>query len=90
MKTFNKSNIDPIEYRGETYRADVEMSAIIKTPGNSIEKESTKQKLSVALKAKGLKAVIVNCMHPNLKGKSDLFGKPYTPNTWIFTNRKKP
>lgn len=88
MKTFNKTNIDPIVYKNETYTADIKISAIIKTPGASLEKETTKQKLEIALRTENLKAIIVTCLHPNLKGKTDLWGKPYVPNVWIFTNRK--
>lgn len=83
MKTFNKTNIDPIVYRGQTYCVDIAISAKLKHPGGSITK------VEAALKETGLKAIQVNCMHPNLVGKTDLHGKPYTPNVWIFTNRKK-
>lgn len=83
MKQFNKTNIDPITYRGVVYSCDILISAKLKTPGGNIEKAQS------ALKKEGLKAIQVNCMHPNLKGKTDLHGQPYTPNVWIFTNRKK-
>ena len=83
MKEFNKTNIDPILYRGETYSVDIKISGKLKTPGGNLSK------VEAAVKSENLKAIVVHCMHPNLKGKNDLWGKPYTPNTWIFTNRKR-
>ena len=41
---------------------------------------------AATLRKEGRKAVLVNVMSKNLRGKTDLHGKPYQPTKWIFTN----
>ena len=82
MKTYNKTNTFPITHNNEVYSMDIQVSALVKTPGGNYEQAKLKMK---ELKLKG---IIVRVMHPNLRGKTDLHGRPYTPNEWIFTNRK--
>ena len=84
MKTYYKTNLDPITYLYETYYVDIQISALVKTAKGSYADAEAK------MKELGLKGIVVSVMHPNLKGKRDLHGKPYTPNEWIFTNRNKP
>ena len=84
MKTYYKTNCFPVTHRKEVYTLDIQISALVKTPNGSLENAKAK------MKELNLKGIIVKTMHPNLIGKTDLHGKPYTPNEWIFTNRNKP
>ena len=84
MKTYHKSHCLPITHNNEVYTIDIQISALVKTPNGSLDDAKTK------MKELGLKGIIVMAMHPNLKGKRDIHGRPYTPNLWIFTNRNKP
>lgn len=39
------------------------------------------------LKAKGIRHITVNVLSSRLKGKTDLWGKPYKPTVWIYTDK---
>ena len=41
-------------------------------------------KTEAEAKAKGLRYRTVGVLSGNLKGKTDLYGQPYTPTVWIF------
>jgi len=80
MKTFNRTFlVDAITYSGEIYhRNDAITSAM--------EKNNTNLKnISFALRLQGRKAILVNCLSKNLKGKTDLHGRPYKPSKHIYT-----
>lgn len=79
MKTFKKTNLNPIIYRGRTYTNNIRMTGLLKKPKGNMEH------VEMALTQEQKKGIIVECMHPNLVGKNDLFGKPYQPTVWIFT-----
>ena len=81
MKQYSRTHLpDFIEYNGETYKVNIEISGAMRdnnTPINTI---------AATLRKEGRKAVLVNVMSKNLRGKTDLHGKPYQPTKWIFTN----
>ena len=81
MKQYSRTHLpDFIEYNGETYKVNIEISGAMRdnnTPVNTI---------AATLRKEGRKAVLVNVMSKNLRGKTDLHGKPYQPTKWIFTN----
>jgi hypothetical protein len=75
MKTFNKTSLpESITYNGEVYSRTILQPIITGT---------LQEKISLA-KATGKKVVVVNVLSRNLKGKTDLYGKPYKPTEWIF------
>lgn len=83
MKTFNKSSLpDTIEYNGSIYKLNVSISSSMHLNDTPIAT------ISATLKKEGKKAVLVICMSKNLKGKTDLHGKPYQPTKWIYTTIK--
>lgn len=81
MKTFNKTYLpDEVTYNGEKYALDVLTSSLMNVsntnPKTIIER----------LKRQGKKGVLVQVLSNSLKGRTDLYGKPYKPTQWIFTN----
>jgi len=81
MKQFNKTYLpDAITYNGETYKVNSVLS--VNMNSNNVALNS----LNASLKAQGRKAICVNVLSPNLKGVNDLYGRPYQPTKWIFTN----
>lgn len=77
MKTFNRTSLpESITYNGKVYKVDIEASSAIMG------------KNWFSLDTLGLvnkNCICVNVLSKNLKGKTDLFGQPYKPTTWIFT-----
>lgn len=82
MKQYNKTYLpETITYNGETYSINVEISGAMNannTPVNTI---------AATLREQGRKAILVNVLSRNLRGKTDLHGNPYQPTKWIFTNK---
>jgi len=81
MKQYNKNHLPQgIVYNGETYIVNAPISSAMNannTPVNTI---------AATLKKEGRKAILVNVLSSNLKGRTNLHGKPYQPTKWIFTN----
>ena len=81
MKQYSRTHLpDCIEYNGETYKVNIEISGAMRdnnTPVNAI---------AATLRKEGRKAVLVNVLSKNLRGKTDLHGRAYQPTKWIFTN----
>lgn len=81
MKTFSRTYLpETIKYNGIDYQPNGQLSATFGSIHFSLSK------LLEALKKGGQKAVLVKVLSKNLKGKTDLYGKPYQPTLWIFTN----
>lgn len=82
MKTFNRTFLtDTINYNGETYHNNPFISA-------AMELNNTKLKdIATELKKQGRKAILINCLSKNLKGKKDLYGQPYKPTRHIYTTK---
>ena len=82
MKQYNKKYLpDSIEYNGETYKVNIEISGAMR------DNKTPLRTISATLKKEGRKAVLVNVLSSNLKGKTDLHGNLYQPTKWIFTNK---
>lgn len=82
MKQYNKTYLpDAITYNGVTYYPN---SAI--TSG-MIANNTSLNTISATLKREGRKAICVNVLSKNLKGKTDLYRQPYKPMQHIFTNK---
>ena len=81
MKQYSRTHLpDSIEYNGETYKVNIEISGVMRDNNTSFNT------IAATLRKEGRKAVLVNVMSKNLRGKTDLHGKPYQPTKWIFTN----
>jgi len=84
MKTFKKTYLpDSINYNNDTYNVNIDISGAMrdnKTPINAI---------AATLKKEGRKSILVYVLSNNLKGRTDLYGKPYQPSKWIFTTDNK-
>lgn len=84
MKIFKKTYLpDSINYNKDTYKVNIDISGAMrdnKTPINTI---------AGILRKEGKKAVLVYVLSNNLKGRTDLHGKPYQPSKWIFTTDNK-
>jgi hypothetical protein len=79
MKTFNRTSLpEYVTYNGMCYKCDFKASGAI------CGKKVFDLEL-LGLKYK--KVVAVNVLSKNLKGKTDLYGQPYRPTTWIFVGR---
>ncbi len=81
MKTFNKTSLpEQINHNGKIYKRDTNLSLInINSSLNSYLKTCD---------INGLNVVQCNVLSAKLKGKTDLYGKPYQPTTWFFTAKK--
>lgn len=85
MKTYNKDHLpDYIDYKGERYMLNVEISGAMNANNTSVKT------ISNTLKKEKRRGVLVNCMDKRLKGKRDLHHKPYEPTKWIYTTNKNP
>lgn len=81
MKSFNKTSLpELVVYNGETFTLNTTISAGMALSGTSLDS------VQRAVKSTGKKCICVNVMSKNLKGKTDLHGKPYKPTQHIFTN----
>ena len=81
MKTYNKTFLpESINYLG----IELKMNSLESSAMNA---NNTNPKTIVqTLKKENRKAVLVNVLSKNLKGKTDLYGKPYQPTKWIYSN----
>lgn len=80
MKTFSRKSMpDKIKYNGEIYTLNPTISA-------GMKKSNTRpEKVIDAVRSTGKKAVLVEVLSQELKGKTDLHGNTYKPSKWIFT-----
>jgi hypothetical protein len=80
MKTFKSVYLpDEIKYNGETYKANAAITSA------KLANNTSLKTISETLKKENRKMVVVNVLSKNLKGKTDLHGKPYKPQPHIFT-----
>ncbi len=80
MKQYNKTYLpDAITYNGNEYKANARITS------SMIANNTSVRVISETLKKEGRKMIVVNVLSKNLKGKTDLYGKPYQPNKHIFT-----
>ena len=71
MKTYNKTHLpEVISYKGQTYKLNIDAT----------------NKMRDGVKLSSRYHIKVNCLSNNLKGKNDLWGKPYKPTEWIYSN----
>lgn len=71
MKQYNKTHCpEVINYKGQDFKKDIEATHKYRE-GQSI---------------KGANHIRVNVLSNNLKGRTDLHGKTYTPNVFIYSN----
>lgn len=84
MKTFKKDHLpDTLIYKGEMYWINNDI-----TTGWQRNNTPLKE-ITATLKKEGRKAVLVNCMEKNVKGKRDLHGELYKPSQFIYTTQSK-
>ena len=80
MTTFKKTSLpEEIKYNGETYTHNATIS------GSMGASNTNPRKTIEAVKSTGKKAVLVEVLSRNLKGKKDLHGQPYKASQFIFT-----
>lgn len=81
MKQYHKKYLpDNIVYKGDNYKKNVAISGAMNANNTPINR------INYTLKQMGRKAILVNVLSSNLKGRTDLHGHPYQPTKWIFTN----
>jgi hypothetical protein len=80
MKQFSRTYLpDEMKYNGETYKAAAGITSAM------IANNTSLKIIENTLKKEGRKMVVVNVLSKNLKGKTDLHGKPYQPQKHIYT-----
>lgn len=80
MKTFRRTyRPEKIKYNGETYTPNATIS------GAMLASRTKPEAVAMAVRTTGKKAVLVEVLSRNLKGKTDLHGKPYEPTKHIYT-----
>jgi len=80
MKQFTRTYLpEEIKYNGNTYKCNAAIS------GSMNANYTSPNAIALTLKKEGRKAVLVNVLSRNLKGKTDLHGRPYQPTKHIFT-----
>lgn len=80
MQIFNKYHLpETVIYKGETYYNNTDIKH-----AKELNKTSM-QTILQTLKKEGRKMILVKVLSRNLRGKTDLHGKPYQPTEWIFT-----
>jgi len=71
MKSYSKSFLpDSIEYKGQTFKYNSEATERHRTGVTLVSRYH----------------VLVKVLGRNLKGKTDLHGKPYKPNEYVFSS----
>lgn len=81
MKTFKRASLpDSITYKGKVLKLNTEESAKFSL-GTSTEKSISRWLFCI-----DKTCCKVEVMHRNLKGKTDLYGQPYKPSLFIFSN----
>lgn len=81
MKTFKVSSLpDSINYKGVDLRLNAFVSGAMNNSG------TMPNVINKTLKKEGRIGVLVLCLSPRLRGKSDLNGNPYQPTKFIYTN----
>lgn len=82
MKQFSRTYLpDEVKYNGEIYKANARITSAM------IANNTSLKTISATLKKEGRKAICVNVLSKNLKGKTDLYRQPYKPMQHIFTNK---
>lgn len=81
MKIFRKTSL-PVEiiYNGEKYVLDMMISKLMDLS------RSNPKVIIERLKRQGKRAILVEVLNNRLKGKTDIYGKPYESTKWIFIN----
>lgn len=80
MKTLSRTDLpDTIEQNGQTYTLNRMITSAMERNGTTLGH------ISKELKKEGRKAILVNVLAKNLRGKLDIHNKPYAPTRWIFT-----
>ena len=79
MKYFSKTSLpESVVYNGHTYTRDADLSPLANM---TVSTASLAQRAAMDNK----KIVIVNVLSKNLRGKLDLYQKPYRPTMWVFS-----
>jgi len=79
MKVFKKTFLpEELTYNGYRYVRNIEASAKFSQSPYSWDSFDRYQE-------RGLRPILVEVLSNNLKGKTDLHGKPYEPTKWVFT-----
>lgn len=82
MKTYNKTFLpDEIIYNGLSYTIDTALT-------HALKDNTSERIIKLGAKETGKSVIMVNVLSNNLKGKTDLHGKPYKPSKWIFSTKK--
>lgn len=80
MKTYNKTSlVEHINYNGHTYTPNAHITATFSANRSSLPN------ILKDLNEGGQKAILVQVLSRNLRGKTDLYGNPYQPTLWIYT-----
>lgn len=80
MKTFNKTSlVERINYNGLTYTPNAHISATFAANRRSLPN------ILKDLNKGGRKAILVQVLSRNLRGKTDIHGNLYQPTSWIYT-----
>lgn len=79
MKTFN-SLPEVIHRKGKVYKVDVTLVHAFATARDVRE-------VKKRLHDMGKTFITVHVLARNLKGKTDLYGQPYKPSTWLFVEQ---
>ena len=83
MKTFSRQFLpETIEIGADVYKVNIELSHGMRM------NNTPKKAISATLKKDGRRAILVKVLSRNLRGKTDLHGKPYQPSEWIYTTQK--
>lgn len=77
MKQFTRTALTDIKYNGVVY------TPVYRPFTTHLEK----QMFINECKAKGEKLISVLVLSKNLKGKTDLHGKPYKPSEWLYISK---
>ncbi len=81
MKTFKKDHLpETIQHNGETYTYNRNLT--VGWERNNTDLKHITRELK---KDNNRKAIMVNVLAKNLRGKLDIHNKPYQPTKWIFS-----
>lgn len=80
MKTLSRTDLPEfIQQHGQKYTLNRMITDAMERNGTTLGH------ISNELKKEGRKAILVNVLSKNLRGKLDIHNKPYKPTRWIFT-----
>lgn len=82
MKTFNRTWLqDSISYNGKEYTPNPFITT------GYVLNNTHLSTIQAQLKLQGRSAILVKVLSTNLKGKTDLHGRPYQPTKHIYTTK---